>query len=59
MKESEGSVLLLIRLLDGVFDEDAIINIGLNTINETANSKQNHKFSIILTVLHFSFGFYK
>lgn len=43
VRESDGSVMLHINLIDGEFDEDATVNVRLNTINGTADSKQSHK----------------
>ena len=39
MRESDGSVPLLISLIDGEFDENATVYVRLNTINGSADSK--------------------
>jgi hypothetical protein len=44
--ESEGSVLLQIELINGEFGDSATVNVSLNTINGSANCKQNHKISV-------------
>ena len=42
VRESDGSVLLQISLKNGTFDEDTTVTVRLNTVNGSADSKQNH-----------------
>ena len=49
VRESDGSVLLQISLKSGIFDEDAIVSVRLNTVtvDDSADCKQSHKCSCV------------
>ena len=45
MRENDGSVMLCIDLKNGEFDNNANVNIRLNTVNGSANCKPSHRIS--------------
>ena len=42
VRESNGSVLLQIDLLNGEFDDNVAISVRLNTVNGSAKCKSNY-----------------